>query len=184
MENFLRVFLVVLVVGLLAGNSFAADLFFDEDFKHFQDEHQIKNQKCTKLKTIGKRMDCEDAAMEAWKVDVRRRGGEAYFNKHYVVLDFDALESRLDELKILSKKAPKFRITEGQKPGVLYDAIFRAEIQMVEQLQAERYRVTYCEGQKKHLEEINFTMERLPEVCKQYFKEKEVEERLKKKGLK
>jgi hypothetical protein len=184
MENFLKIFLIILLVVGLAGNGVAGDLFFDEKFKQFEDEHQAKMRSCWKIKSHKAEVECEKKQQSKWKVDPRRRGGKTYFDKHYAVLDFKTLEKRLEELKVLYKKAPKFSWTEKQKPGVLHSEVFGAEIQMIERLQAERYRVTYCEGQKKHLEEINFTMERLPEVCKQYFKEKEVEERLKKKGLK
>lgn len=179
MENILRAFLIVILVGSFAGNGIAGDLFIDAEFKQFEDEYWPEFRACLKIKDVVASRECDNSLEKKVAADPRVRGRNAYFEKHYEILDFDTLENQLDELKVLHKKAPKFGFGEERPHGVLSRQIFGLEINLIERLQTERYRAIFCEEKKKEFQKINFGLENLPKACKQYFKEKEVEARLK-----
>ena len=115
--------------------------------------------------------------------DRRNRGTEAYFENHYKPLDFDSLEEKILELKVLQKKAKSYGGWEDHPHGVVSQEILGAELGLIFRLQAERARAINCEQEKQSIESLQYSLDSMSPACKQYFAEIAVEARLKSQGL-
>jgi hypothetical protein len=183
MENIIKTIIALALICFFVSPACAADPFFDEEFKAYEREYWANHKSCWELDTNIKRNDCKKAYKARMANDPRERGSKAYFEKHYKPLAYDALEEKFLELKVLQKKAPDFAMLSDRPHGVVDSRIIMAELNHINMLQGQREKVLYCEKQKKSIENLNHSMSDLPPVCKQYFAEKRVEEKLNSQGV-
>ena len=185
MENIMKIVIVLVAALFLGSPVLAADPFFDEDFKQYEDEYKAGLDACWKLKSNRERNACDKSFDKKMAGDARKRGSETYFDLHYKSLNYDDLEEKFLELKALHKKAQGFDPLkmERRPHGVVGKGVIMAELGFINQLQAERELAAHCEEQKRLTESLQFSMSSLPSVCKQYFAEKKIEERLKRQGV-
>ena len=183
MENIIKAIIALALICFFVSPVCAADPFFDEEFKAYEEESFANLKACWKLDSSIKRNDCNKSYKSKMANDARARGSRAYFEKHYKGLGYDILEEKFLELKVLQRNAPNFAISSDRPNGVVSGKVLSAELNHINMLQGQREKVLYCEKQKKSIENLNHSMSDLPPVCKQYFAEKRVEEKLNAQGV-
>ncbi len=183
MENIIKTIIALALICFFVSPVCAADPFFDEEFKTYEAERFSNLKACIKLKSNIERNDCNKSYQERMANDPRDRGSRAYFEKHYKGLDYETLEEKFLELKVLQKKAPRFAMLSDRPHGVVDSGIIMAELNHINRLQGQREKALYCEGEKARLERLNYSLSILPPVCNEYFAEKRVEEKLNAQGV-
>ena len=178
MEKIMKIITALIFVSFLGFPVCASSLFLDNDFKKYEDEYWIAYAECINLKTNREKTPCEEKHSTKFANDPRKRGSETYFEKHYKSLDFETLDHKFLELKVLQKKAPRISAFDDRPHGVVSQAILEAEMRLIYALQAERQHAMKCEEEKRSIEAVTASMNSMSPTCKQYFAEKAIEERL------
>lgn len=178
METVIKI-AVLLSVIFAAIPCAADDLFFDADFKAYEEAFYGENQACWKGSKVMKEItECEARVKAKYGQDTRARGTERYCQKAYGSLSLEALKTRLDELTVLRNEAREFGFLEKRPYGVLDKPVFNAEMTFIKNRINEIELEAYCESQRAQLKELGMSEDRLPPVCKKYYRLQEARQRL------
>jgi len=174
MEKVLKIYILLIAAGYSFSVAFAADLYFDEGFKQYEQEYWLGFDECLKIKSTPDKKSCEEALDRKMSNDPRNRRSESFFEQKYGSLDLRELDEKLIGLKILQKQAPRFVLESLRPPGVLSNKILRSEVGRVQALLNEKLLDIRC-GQEQ---EILGGDNGLSPACRQFFAEREIEKQV------